>query len=141
MHLNITISDQSLCSELFSRIQDTWGIPQEHQMLSFGGSLLQPSQPLKYYNIQDGSSIQLSVKGYGGGEDSDDGTFTCQLLLVIIYVCIEICYIILDSVSKECISCGELARFYCDECKSSRCAVCNDRWHKHPHRRSHATKV
>ena len=74
LHLNIKSSDQTLCSELFSRIKDIWGIPQEHQMLSFGGNLLQPSQRLKHYSIQDGSCIQLSVKGYGGGKDSDDGT-------------------------------------------------------------------
>ena len=75
MYLDINIGDQTRCSELFSRIQDKLGIPQEHQMLSFGGTLLHPSQRLNYYNIQDGSCIQLSVKGYGGGggEDPDKG--------------------------------------------------------------------
>ena len=74
LHLDIKGSDQTLCSELFSRIKDVWGIPQEHQMLSFGGTLLQPCQRLKHYGIQDGSCIQLSIKGYGGGKDTDDGT-------------------------------------------------------------------
>ena len=91
MHLDTTNGDESLCSELFSRIQDVWGIPQKHQMLSFGGSLLQPNQPLRYYNIQDGSSIQLSVKGYSGGagEDFDDGRFN-KIYLINMTVCIEI---------------------------------------------------
>ena len=57
-------------------------------MLSFGGSLLQPNQPLRYYNIQDGSSIHLSVKGYGGGggEDSDDGRFE-EICLINMTLC------------------------------------------------------
>ena len=37
--------------------------------------MLQPRQLLKDYNIQSGSCIQLSVKGYGGGGESDCGNY------------------------------------------------------------------
>ena len=60
-------------------------------MLLFGGSLFQASQPIKHYNIQEGSSIQLSVKGYGGGgQGSDDGRFkeiiNCHYLMWYYYI-------------------------------------------------------
>ena len=46
-----------------------------------------------------------------------------------------------DELLYECVSCGEYANIYCNDCKSSRCQVCDEQWHKHPKRSQHKTKV
>ena len=71
-HLKMEIGEKTLCSEVFSSIHRLWGIPPSHQMLSLGGQLLQPQTPLKCYSIENGTCIQLSIKGLGGGKDKDD---------------------------------------------------------------------
>ena len=46
-----------------------------------------------------------------------------------------------EDLLDECVSCGEHADIYCEDCRSSRCKVCNDQWHKHPKRNHHNTRV
>ena len=72
-HLNMEISEKT-CSKVFSSIQRLWVIPSSNQMLSLGGQLLQPQTPLKNYHIENGTCIQLSIKGLGGGKDKDSDT-------------------------------------------------------------------
>jgi hypothetical protein len=76
-HLSMEIGEKTLCSEVFSStgIHKLYGIPPSHQMLSLGGQLLQPQTPLQRYSIENGTCIQLSIKGLGGGKDdvSDTG--------------------------------------------------------------------
>ena len=73
-HLKVEIGEKTLCNEVFSSIHRLWGIPPCHQMLSLGGQLLQPQTPLKCYPIENGTCIQLSIKGLGGGKDKDSDT-------------------------------------------------------------------
>ena len=68
------IDTQTLCSELFVRVEQLWCIPPELQMLSLGGHLLQPQTHLQSYQIENGTCIDLSVKGLGGGGESDSST-------------------------------------------------------------------
>lgn len=74
-HLSMEIGEKTLCSEVFSSIHKLYGIPPSHQMLSLGGQLLQPQTPLQRYSIENGTCIQLLIKGLGGGKDdiSDTG--------------------------------------------------------------------
>ena len=46
-----------------------------------------------------------------------------------------------DELLDECVSCGEYANIYCNDCKSSRCQVCDKQWHKHPKRSQHKRRV
>ena len=68
------IDEKTLCSEIFSRVHRLWGIPPSQQMLSLGGQMLQPHTLLKCYPIENGTCIQLSVKGLGGGKDNESDT-------------------------------------------------------------------
>ena len=71
-HLNMFINEQTLCSSLYARVEKMWGIPRNIQLLSLGQSLLQPNVPLRDYDIEDGTWINLSITGLGGG-GSDAG--------------------------------------------------------------------
>ena len=64
------IDTQTLCSELFVRVEQLWGIPPELRMLSLGGHLLQPQTHLQSYQIENGTCIDLSAKGGSGETDS-----------------------------------------------------------------------
>lgn len=85
----------------------------------FKGKFLEPGVPLEDYGIQDGSIIEAVMKGIGGnGTDQHKS----------------------NEVLSECVSCGERADIYCNECEASRCKCCNDQWHRHPKRREHKLK-
>ena len=64
-------SDELLSKMLFSKVEQVTGIPQDLQMLSYKSHLINPDTPLREYRLEDNSSINLSVKGVGGGGEND----------------------------------------------------------------------
>ena len=133
----------SLCQDLFAEIENLTSIPQKSQALSYRQHSLHPKHPLCDYNFSDDNLIYLSVKGLGGGP-SDDGNFMhsqysmCNSIIIII-ILIESSDN--DDIKDECVSCGESANLYCQDCKTYRCKECNDLWHKHPKRKWHEVQV
>ena len=69
----IEYSDTVLGKTLFEKVEELSGIPLDMQMLSYKMHLVRPHIPLRQYGLQDGCSINLSVKGLGGGGEIDAG--------------------------------------------------------------------
>ena len=105
-------------------------------MLFYKKKVIDPSSS---FNVGTCSSIDLIVKGIGGGGETYSGIIILCVFHVIQFNTnySELSVELLD----ECVSCGTHADVYCDECKSSRCGICNDQWHKHPKRKHHKTRV
>ena len=66
-------TDELLSRALFCKVEQTTGIPHDLQMLFYKTHLLNPVTPLRVYCLEDGCSIDLSVKfkGVGGGGETD----------------------------------------------------------------------
>ena len=64
-------TDELLSRALFCKVEQITGIPQDLQMLFYKTHLLNPVTPLRVYCLEDGCSIDLSVKGVGGGGETD----------------------------------------------------------------------
>lgn len=108
------------------------GIPLDMQMLSY---LIHPDITLWQYGLQDGCCINLSVQGLVGGAETDACMCRKCSVLSIFFQLAE------DELLDECVSCGEYANTYCNDCKLSCCQVCDKQWPKHPKRSRHKTKV
>ena len=49
-------------AQLKSMIQDSDGVPPEHQIMVYDGRQLEDDQPLSSYGVQDGSEIHLILR-------------------------------------------------------------------------------
>ncbi len=74
MLLSIRYDANILTRTLYYEAEKATGIPVEHQMLTNGQSFLRPDVKLGEFHLKDGCYIHLSVKGLGGGGQSDSGT-------------------------------------------------------------------
>ena len=116
----------SLCQNLFTEVEKLTGIPQKLQALSYRQRTLDPQHPMCDYNFSDDNVINLSIKGLGGGPSDDDNFIINSNKLNLIKSSDS------DETKDECVSCGERAYFFYQNCKTSRCKECNDLWHKRP---------
>jgi len=129
----------TLSQVLFDEVERQTGTPANLQILSFLGQFILPDIPLCQYSLENGNCLNLSVKGLGGGGgDSSSGE---KRTTYIIYNILLFDSGFAEIEMEECVSCGERAYMYCNDCESSRCKTCNDQWHKHPKRRCHQTNV
>ena len=149
---NFDFSKEHLSKKLFHKVEHMTGISQDLQMLSYKMQMMSPDTPLCEYHLEDHCYIDLSVKGVGGGGGNDSTKAHIGMsnilhdCIIYVHACehwlqVKIHVEGSEEILDECVSCGEYANNFCNKCESSRCAVCNEQWHKHPKRRNHKIRV
>ena len=74
LSLFINYNDSVLTKTIFEKVEEATSVPVDQQMLLTRGQHLRPDTLLKDYHLDQGCYIHLSVKGRGGGGESDSGT-------------------------------------------------------------------
>lgn len=73
-NIPLTIESDAIGKTLFDEVENRTSVPSEMQMLSYKIHLLSPDISLKNSGVVNGCCIDLSVKGVGGGGDTDTGS-------------------------------------------------------------------
>ena len=107
-------SKDTLCKELFVKVEKITRISRKMQLLTFRQFMLGPNRTMTSYKFGDENIVHLSVRGLGGGS-TDDG----MKIIIIIIITFHLCYAsycqlltiyIAESsgteVIMECVSCG-----------------------------------
>ena len=66
--IELNVKNDETIANVKKKISDRVGIPPDQQWLFYGGKILEEYSTLSYYNIQEGSSLHLSVKRGGTGD-------------------------------------------------------------------------
>ena len=78
---SLQLTKDDACARIFAEVEKLMKIPQKCQMLLYQKTLISPNCLVHHYNFTKESTIDLSVKGLGGGE-SDDGEPT----FIVVYI-------------------------------------------------------
>ena len=64
--ITLNVGTSESIEHVKSMIQDKEAIPQDQQVLTFGGKLLEKTRTLSYYNIKKESTLHLNLRICGG---------------------------------------------------------------------------
>ena len=86
----LKVSKDTLCKELFVKVEKITRIPRTMQLLTFRQFVLGPNRTMTNYKFGDENIVHLSVKGLGGGS-TDDGIKIIIIIIITFHLCHASC--------------------------------------------------